>query len=246
MTTTDNDSAQRLDPIYQNLVGDGLAYPPVRLDLLLDLVDWAERDDEDLAKFMNWGHWEQGSWSTFRAKQADLDVPIPYGWSDPLIQDFYGRPDAEVSEQDAVIRQELLRGICGTSFCMAGQVALQAGYRMIYAGRTNVSTIAMASADNCIFTEETDAKDAKGFPVLRDVGQVSSIGIVGQRVLGLDAVEANALFDGDNSIETIKRVVNYICENRGLPRAYPTFGSWDRSQDSDPDYDDSEFDDSEF
>jgi hypothetical protein len=230
MTTTPT-YEHGLHPDYRHLVTGDPRRPGIRLDLLLDLVAWAEHDDANLAKFQSWGSWEQGSWSALRFDNRAAEVPIPRGWNDPVLD--YREPE----EADEAIRQEILRGACGTSFCMAGQAVHQAGYRLVYTANSRPDTEGKVytSAENCVLTEPTGEYDARGFPVLRDVGESQYISVAAQHVLGIDHDEANVLFGGDNSLDEVRAIVNLICENRNLPWPYPESGVWNESSDDDDD-----------
>jgi hypothetical protein len=200
-----------LAPDYQIKVSNNHR-PPIAVDLLLDLVAWAEQDDARLAHMQAWGRWNQGTWSNASIADPEVDA----GWEDPLISDPDG--DQDIEDEDAKARQAILRGVCGTSFCMAGQAAHQAGYRMVYANHGSISRgVVRLSAEQCIKTEPTGFTDAKGFPILRDVGQPVDISEIGAQVLGLDDDEAQELFGGDNTIGEIKGLVNRLCTDRDLP-----------------------------
>ena len=74
---------------------------------------------------------------------------------------------------------------------MAGQTALQAGYRLNYPG-FNIQHEVEVHAETCIPTRPTGALDDRGFPIYEDVPGAHPEGIreVGQRTLGLTEEEA--------------------------------------------------------
>lgn len=215
MTTTDTPAR----PDYGYKVSHN-EKPPLALELLLDLVAWAEKDDAMMARFQTWGDWDQNTWSTLSASGT---VDIPTGWTDPA---YYGYTDA--SEDDERARREILRGSCGTSYCMAGQAVHQTGYRLLYSTAVGAGGVLTGQADQCIKIEGTGIVDEKGFEVMRDVpGTTGTVSAIGAQALGLTYEEAGELFNGDNTLTRIKELVNAIVVSRDLPQPYPEENIWD-------------------
>lgn len=141
---------------------------------------------------------------------------------------------AVVSDDPQVVRN----GECQTAYCIAGQAAHQAGYRMVLEGSSFEShrldwTGPIRSADWCVEQRPTDRKDKHGNIIWEDVpgGDQARIDAVAEEVLGIEEDEAGALFDGDNTIGRIKAIVNFICERRELPPMFPNHDlGWDEGE----------------
>lgn len=182
--------------------------PDLDFTLLFDLIRWAAQDEAVLNRFV--GTWDQGSWA----------------WIDGTDLRRLGIEP----EDDAEIEVARRNGLCGSSYCIAGQAAMQADYRLIaYSG----------SAEQCIKERPTDQVNDKGLTIWQDVpgAQPEQIMDVGRDVLGLTQVESEKLFDGSNDIDRLRGLANLFCQVRSLPLLFPDdpIGPWYAS-DEDDDY----------
>lgn len=189
--------------------------PKLELDKLTKLVDWAQAtelmpEEDLLEKFPGWGVWNQSSWSEIYLSDDDQIMKLQRdGWWD------YTDPDdlatmPVIAEIEGWIRE----GSCGSSYCIAGQEVHDKGYRMLY----NHS----GCADSCIRQVPTTEVDAKGNTIWEDDPEAvpEQINDVAARSLGLTNDEANRLFNSDNSVHTLKKLVNRFAKRRGLPVPY--------------------------
>lgn len=86
---------------------------------------------------------------------------------------------------------------CGTAYCIAGQVAHQAGYEPVWDDASVAHYCRLPG----------------GFPV--------SASEVAQETLGLTADEATAMFNANNTIADVQAVANHAYTQRGLGTPYP-------------------------
>lgn len=192
------------------------ALPTLNTLLLVDLIRWAERDEEIDHKL--WGTWDQGSW----------------GWA--------------VTKEDA---KELRNGSCKTAYCMAGQAAHQAGYRLEFNDADTVHRnmwmhdgthidARVATASTCVPQYDTGRKNSHGHAIWADVpdGEQRQISHVGQEALGLTGMEASHFFEGDNTLDKLKMMANWFCANRNMPPLYPDWGTWEPDENYDDEADD--------
>lgn len=195
-------------------------YPPVALELLLNIVRWAEQDHlaESDPAFAGWGKWEQGSWAALNldgAIEGDLKV----------IADRYNAAgeDDDIEQEAVTFVQSAARAnLCGSAFCMAGQTVYQAGFRMILDDSPVSAVGDEVYADNCIAEYDTGLRTEKGMAIWRDRPEAQPVPIdhAAREILGLTS-EETVLFEGDNDITKIKSIVNWICQHRSLPLPYP-------------------------
>lgn len=114
------------------------------------------------------------------------------------------------------------RNVCGTAFCIAGQVAWQNEYRMLL-------DPADLTANSCIKERPTNKRDNHGHVIWEDVPGAQPVDIehIAADLLGITAREANRVFDGNNTITNLKERVNWLCRTRHLPLAYPDFAVYE-------------------
>jgi hypothetical protein len=130
--------------------------------------------------------------------------------------------------------KEVRNGACQSAYCMAGQAAHQAGWRLLYDGGDEIIRSVLSddskvwqgsaiSASECVPQRNTGVKDSKGFDIWEDIpgGEAQPISVVGREALGLESDEAEMFFDGDNTLDTLKEMANLFCQDRGLPLLYP-------------------------
>lgn len=227
ITSTDNPRITNLDPNDERYA----TFPPLAAELLLNLIEWAEADQRvvDTGKFEGWGHWDQSLWSSLPATNL---VPGGARYADPTLEPGINGSINLTPEQRASIQHEIEGGACGTSYCMAGQAVSLSGRRLLYVGDRE-----RLAADYCVRIEETGEIDERGRPVTRDVGEPVLVSQEGQRVLGLHYRESGALFGGENKIDDLKRITNWIFANRDLPHPFAGMGIQTNEADE-PDEDD--------
>src|SRR3954469_13711610 len=134
----------------------------LNLDLLVEMVEWAELN-ENLAlnhmpeHYRTWGEWNQGSWA--RIDASDLPEALQKEWKEL----WNSLDDGHVIDEAAAdeLTQKAVNH-CQTSFCIAGQVVNQAGYRMLF-------TIDDLTADYCVPQRPTDRLDEKGRTIWEDI-----------------------------------------------------------------------------
>jgi hypothetical protein len=233
--------------IYRGNHGRG-DLPTLNVELLTRLLEWAEFEN-DVAEgritralipeeYHSWGEWEQGVWA------------------------FLTQPEDRVLTPQE--KQDYRNGACQTAFCMAGQAAAQAGYRMLFTApeetrvlRHNDEQISGFPANWVVPQRPTGRFTDRGVPILEDVpgAQREDVGTVGRQVIGLSRDESDCFFEGSNSFEALCKYANTFCAARSLPPIYPGLGMGyveDRvyltseqmvpRPDSDDDYDDSDDD----
>lgn len=178
-------------------------------ELIQTLIYWASQDQDHLRKWRDRfvGRWDQGTWGCL---------------SDTITDDTIDKA---------------LTGVCGTSFCMAGQAVLQKGYRIDFGLSVEEmmkrkGEIWNSNADWCIPQEPTGQFDNRGRPIFRDAGGRESIRGVARDALGLTEEEANTFFGADNQIEDLKAFANGMATVRGLPIMFPDAPSWSQYDDS--------------
>lgn len=91
---------------------------------------------------------------------------------------------------------------CGTSYCMAGQAAAQAGFVMV-GGRPHRENEIVY--DYCVPLNDKDNPEV----------EPRSISDVGRETLGLSDREAGYLFDGDNDLKSIVTIAGWIANKHG-------------------------------
>lgn len=186
---------------------DGLNLEAIRL-----LIGWAEKDRDTLVRYRalgNWGDWNQGHWASVRFDAANsLDTQTD-----------------EVDDSEALteMEQAVANGVCGTSFCMAGQAVVQAGHRLDLQGFTGLdegSTI-YTETGYCYPQQWTGRYDDKGRRIMRDAGHRQSIAQVARNVLGLTGSQSDGFFSGGNTINDLKAYANEFAVRAGMDEPYP-------------------------
>jgi hypothetical protein len=235
MTETMTENAIDIDGIPVDVgprITRNVQYPPLALDLLLDIVAWARHENDP--KFLTWGTWNQQSWAEVET-DGDL-APMLRALADKYedANDYEMRALVE-DEAVATVESALRANVCGSAFCMAGQAAYQAGFRLILDDTPLSSIGETIYASDCIAEAPTGVKNDKGYIVYKDVEGASplAIHVVAERALGLTSDEADWLFDGDNEIDKIHEIVNRIVTSRGLPTPFPNYGTYSPDEDSD-------------
>jgi len=194
-------------------VNSTIVTTPMNTLLLHNLIEWAEYEENLAADtqarlriqpatsgpWAGWGHWFQGAWAMTTPDAA-----------------------ADTVHLDPELARELRNGACQTSYCMAGQTVVQAGYRIMY----NDDRRDLLHADMCVLTEPNGRFDAKGRPLHDDVpGTAKTIEGAAQAILGLTDSECEEFFNGDNTVDHLKAMADDFLEHRGLARAYETVSS---------------------
>jgi len=177
-------------------VADGLHLTPLNIDLLRKVVMWATQDymkrDEHFGGYTipdwaeefdvaEWGTWDQGNW---------------------------GQVKAQLISNGDVTEGEL--EMCGSSFCIAGNVCAQIGYALLPEAGESQSDLRefISWADFSVkwgasyaAPKRFNRLDDKGKPLYTvDMDHARSISSVAQDALGLSETEAGWLFDGSNTI----------------------------------------------
>jgi hypothetical protein len=88
-------------------------------------------------------------------------------------------------------------GMCGTGCCIAGNVVLQAGAKLV--GE-------LYSRDP-LTGKEVRSKDTVSNEEVEFEGEIYSIRDLAQKLLGLDSYEAGRLFSADNNVDDIEAIV---------------------------------------
>ena len=169
----------------------------------------------------SWGTWDQSSWGWVKATALT---------------------DGQV--------KEARNGACQTAYCMAGQAAHQAGYRLLYnEGDRITRDIEMfdghhfdglsITASECVQQRPTDRRTPRGAVIWEDVPGATEeqISTVGAEVLGLTDEEAERFFEGDNDLPELRAMANRFCDDRGLPLLFPYDPTWSGEYE----YDDEDF-----
>lgn len=186
---------------------------PALNPLIFDIVRWAEGD----AAFEKWGVWDQGSWASINVSPVLADL------LEGIDRDDDGQALGDDHDKMHTIVESVIRtNLCGSAYCMAGQAVSQAGFRIIVDdlvyGSGDVGSTEFA--EQCVREEYTGRRDEKGLPIFEDVGSREPIYVTARQVLGLEDYEADRFFDGNNTIEVIRGLVNHFCDSRGLPVPY--------------------------
>lgn len=173
-----------------------MTLPVLNLALLSNIVTWAVGDYADdqvlKEKFAAWGSWNQGAWA-----QTNIFDP-----ASPAALDRSA-------------------GLCGSTYCIAGQTVAQVGYRLNfpswgdYMGE-DYHTDAPIKVDTSYCVPVVfDGLDDKGNPKYKEVGGEQSISHVAKEALGLTQTEADALFDGANEIGRVVALARQFAAARG-------------------------------
>lgn len=123
-------------------------------------------------------------------------------------------------EQDAWARRDEAN-VCGTSYCQAGQAAVQVGYKPNWLGN-EFDDISMCTGPD---------------RMTRTIWEVATV------ALGLTPAEADDYFEAENTISTLKSYLNGFAHARGLNPPYPhhpTFNTAHLVDDYDPEHDDTD------
>jgi hypothetical protein len=192
---------------------DGTRLPRLNTDLILRLIWWAEQDEAHIQDIENFvGTWSQGSWST--ANGNDL-------------LHAYEKLKIDILDEEN-LADAIRNGVCGTSYCMAGQTVVQAGYRIIYDLGNEREIYELkddeTEASQCIAQQPTNKVDAKGRVIWQDIPNARPVPISEQatEILGLTEYEADAFFSGSNRIDSLKAMANGMFYERGLDLPFPT------------------------
>lgn len=211
-----------IDRVYQpgEILPNG--WPMIDLALLLDLIAWAEGDQEAAKRRHLKGTWDQGTWGTLTLDQE----------TEAFIEEDYGDLYSGVNFVDLpeasqkAITEAASKGVCGSSYCLAGGVVHAYGYRLLIENGDLDGDERTIDASWAVPQRRTGEVNNLGFEVWEDVpdGERVDIQEKGFELLGLDERDPN-LFGGDNSVEDLKRMVNRMCHERGLPEQYPHAGA---------------------
>lgn len=148
-------------------------------DLLMQQIGWARKSKELLEleahdEFDT--EWVQSTWArTPEGKVVNLvvDERVPSNCETVILKDF-----------------------CGTSACIAGNIALQRG--------------------EVVWTREAEDEDWEASGVKAPDGQYLMIGDFARDQLGLTRFEAGLMFAGSNSIERLETFAEAFCIRRGV------------------------------
>lgn len=165
-------------------------------DLLSRIVHWAVLDEQHLSNthpvFSNWGSWNQGLWATPRGLDEETTEMVEAN-----------------SEYNPHILTIADPNICGTAFCIAGQVAAQTGQAFIFDGTED-------SAETCGPRIPLGLDEKGRTRYGPDVSQRKNIAQHAREVLGLIPAESRVLFSGSNEIEVIVFLASKFAEMRGV------------------------------
>lgn len=129
-------------------------------------------------------------------------------------------------EQEVWGRQ-IVNGVCKSSYCMAGQAAVQAGYGLIYDQNDEVWDEDEQEWRNCKVAWNAAplrlvGTDAKGRPMYEPLREhAMSVREVGQKVLGLTDFEQDEFFEAGNAYHDLVALANQFAANRGLEPIVP-------------------------
>lgn len=180
------------------------------------LIGWAEGDRDFILAHRGmeqWGSWEQGTW-------ADVQFDAPNAVN----------PDTETVDVGVALteyEQAVANGTCQSSFCMAGQAVVQAGYRLgVHPGWLGEGVRVQDNTSRCVEQRPTGRFWPSGRPVMEDVPgrDAESIPDVAQEILGITFDERDQFFNGSNTIEDLKIIANEICRHHDEPIMYPEVG----------------------
>jgi len=109
---------------------------------------------------------------------------------------------------------------CGTSFCIAGYASFASGHTEMREPPLE-ETCQLEDCVNCQTKPGVPALHVTGLDLIgwdRDASTMDEAWCeMGEKLLGLTSNEADALFDGSNSIEDVLEITEKICSSRGLP-----------------------------
>lgn len=171
--------------------------PTLNVELLADVVTWAVADEKAIndlkAKYPDWGDWNQSTWAT-----------------------------------------EVRNGVCQTSYCIAGQAVVQVGYGLVLPRVDDLESLERCGYDfegydedyikRCLSQVNANTCAPKVFAGLDDKGRPKyrldydhevAIPNAARNALGLTDFEGSALFEGDNSIESVVTIAFMIARARG-------------------------------
>jgi hypothetical protein len=165
---------------------------------------------------------------------AEQDEAIDHAWWGTWDQSSWGWV---MTDEEVKARRN---GSCKTAYCMAGQAAHQAGYRLVFDYSDTITREIdmhdgthfdghVATASTCVPQRDTGRKNSKGYPIFEDVpgGEVEQVSIVGRQALGLTHAESDYFFEGDNGIDALKMMANRFCQDRGQPLLFPDWEVYD-------------------
>lgn len=202
MTTTTERTRVSLD-------GDLYDVAEFDYDFIYKAILWAQEDEAFLASLSEsernwWGDWEQGHWGSVEDNEELVATT------------FYRNRHLDGYQTNLNAFADAIRsGECKTSYCQAGQRVHQAGYRLMLDGDN--------SAVNCIEQRPTGRKTALGAEEMEDVPGVRprSIEATARELMGITYAEAGVYFEGDNDVDRLKEIANWMCERRGIPLMWP-------------------------
>lgn len=190
-----------------------MTYPTLNLDLIDNLIKWAERDTANDIALQQWieehrlGVWDQAIWGVAEVTNEAKEIA--------------GAVDQEVIDLD------VYEGVCRTAHCMAGGAVAASGYRLVYeddepivrmVGDVDLSVV---TADKC--QKGTWVKDGRGVNRFIPEHDYEDVQTVATELLGITELEASSFFFGGNTIADLKRYVNKFCDERGLVQHYPDY-----------------------
>lgn len=126
--------------------------------------------------------------------------------------------------------EEVRNGVCQTSFCMAGQTVVQAGFKLDYQFDGWDREIWDDESDQYVPADENAKRTftasycyparkngltKEGEQRYRRTGESTSISNAAREILGLTQAEADLFFDGGNSIERVVRLAKTFAAVRG-------------------------------
>lgn len=199
--------------------------PTLNVQMLKDLIAWAEDDVRDEAlkhriDRLGLGEWDQGSWGYAKVRR--------------LLQRKH--PDlgnAEISLTQDEVEESVSTGLCGSAHCQAGGAVLLSGeWRPIWGSEygidedtfRNIYTNEGTQPVVIQYEAELGEWDDDGKWVPHPDHHVRSIDKIARDVLGLTDEEAASYFHADNSISTLKAYANRFAEKRGLGHLYDFTG----------------------
>lgn len=113
--------------------------------------------------------------------------------------------------------KEVRNGVCRSSYCMAGQAVVQAGYGLKYENTDeDWDGNQIWSASECA-PQRVIGTNNKGEPMYELVNEATEyIETAAARVLGLTRYEADLFFHADNSISDLERLAAEFARKRAL------------------------------
>lgn len=162
-------------------------------ELLKELVEWVEHQDslpvEDPER-----KWNQHAWAAIKEELIQYTQDSGY----------LGRIVLEIKEESRD------PNVCGTAYCVAGKVVVDAGYKFLFDDYDGMATMAVPKDVTVLYNEDGVTVGYDERMRLNALAFASTVDEIARDLLGISKDEAQQLFAASNTSSDIRMVAERI------------------------------------